>query len=75
LEVSPECPPELADIPGVRSAAAPRPYNEFIHGLVVAEVDAFAGAGFADPDQVLPCVRELTLLGERTSGGRYRQVG
>jgi hypothetical protein len=74
LEVSPSCPPALADLRGVRSAASPRPYNEFIHGLVVAEVDAFAGSGFADPVQVLPGVSELTLLGERTGGGRYRRL-
>jgi hypothetical protein len=74
LEVSPMCPATVAGIPKVRSAASPRPYNKFMHGLVVTEVDAFAGIGFADADQVLPSVGELPLLGERTSGGKYRRV-
>jgi hypothetical protein len=74
VSVSPECPDYLAKIRGVRIAVKRRKYSDEMHGPVIREIDAFAGKGFADPDQVLPGVDELVLVGERTRNGGYCEV-
>ena len=75
VSVSPECPDHLARIRGVRTAVTRRRYSDEVHGPVIREIDAFAGRGFADPDQVLPGVDALVLVGERAGDGGYREVG
>jgi hypothetical protein len=72
LSVSPKCPESLAKIPGVRSARPIRRYPYPYHSMVVAEINMYAGKKYADPDQVLPDVKNLGLIGERRTGGAYR---
>jgi hypothetical protein len=74
LSISPECPEFLLDIPNVRTAVPRRKYNDTMHGMVIKEIDAFAGKGFSDPDQILPGVEELSLIGERSRDGRHRSL-
>ena len=73
VNVSPECPPALAGIAKVRSARPQRDHfgNE-LHEFVRAELNAYAGDGFADGENVLPEIDELVLVGERTGTGKYQ---
>lgn len=74
VSVSPECPEHLSGITGVQSAVTPRQYENVMHEIAIDEIDAFVGEGFADPDQVLPGIDELTLIGERNRNGDYRPI-
>jgi hypothetical protein len=65
----------LARIPGVKKGRRPGDYLGWSKQLVSQELNAFAGADIAEPDSVVPDYTRMTLLAQRTAGGRVKLFG